>query len=133
MPSVSATFRTGHHPIMFYDDLVLSSLVIDVDGNRMDVKFLRETGAVDDHFTILKGVPAAPLRIVVFTLDNGETTLRFKSVADKTYQVEITDKLEDPDWTPAGGPVTATGATTTWISATPGDGKSFYRISEVDP
>ena len=128
-----ATFRTGHHPIMFYDALVLGSLVIDVDGNRMDVKFLRETGAIDDHFTILKGVPAAPLRVVVFTLDDGEVTLRFKSVAGKTYQVEITNKLEDPDWTPVGGPVTATGATTTWTSAAPGDGKSFYRISEVNP
>jgi hypothetical protein len=33
----------------------LGSMVIDIDGDRLEAKFLRETGEVDDHFTILKG------------------------------------------------------------------------------
>lgn len=53
-----------NHPAMFVSLDHLGSLVIDVDGYRMDVRFLRETGAVDDSFTLLKGasapVPAAP-------------------------------------------------------------------------
>ncbi len=42
-----------NHPAMFYSMPNLGSLVIDVDGGRMDVKFLRETGAIDDEFTLL--------------------------------------------------------------------------------
>jgi hypothetical protein len=33
------------------------TLVIDVDSNRLDVRYLRENGAIDDSFTIIKGVP----------------------------------------------------------------------------
>jgi hypothetical protein len=39
-----ATSRTGHHPIMCFDELQTGSLVIDVSGHRLDAKFLRETG-----------------------------------------------------------------------------------------
>ena len=128
-----ATFRTGHHPIMFYDELVLGSVVIDVNTNRMDVKFLRETGAIDDHFTILKGVSAEPLRIVVFRIDGGEITLRWKSIAGRSYQVQSSPTLESPDWTPAGSIITATGATTSWAGGLIEPEKAFYRVVEIAP
>ncbi|HEX7897825.1 MAG TPA: metallophosphoesterase [Planctomycetota bacterium] len=44
-----------NHPAMVVSLNLLGSLVIDVAGNRMDVKFLRETRAVDDFFSIVKG------------------------------------------------------------------------------
>jgi hypothetical protein len=44
-----------NHAAMFRSLNRLGSLVLDVEGQRMDVKFLRETGQVDDYFTILKG------------------------------------------------------------------------------
>ncbi len=44
------------HPAHFYAVLNRGSVVIDVNGGQMDVKFLRETGAVDDYFTLTKGV-----------------------------------------------------------------------------
>jgi hypothetical protein len=47
------------HPAMFLSLERLGSLVLDVDGNRLQARFLRETGAVDDTFTIVKG-PAGP-------------------------------------------------------------------------
>ena len=43
------------HPAMFISLSVLGSLVLDVDGNRLDATFLQSTGAVRDTFTILKG------------------------------------------------------------------------------
>lgn len=48
------------HPAMFVSMTQLGSMVLDVNGNRLDAKFLRETGAIDDSFTILKGPPATP-------------------------------------------------------------------------
>ena len=43
------------HPAMFVSLNQLGSMVLDVAGNRMDVKFIRETGAITDYFTLLKG------------------------------------------------------------------------------
>ncbi len=42
------------HPAMFYSADRLGSVVIDVDDQSLNVKFLRETGKVDDFFTMNK-------------------------------------------------------------------------------
>ncbi len=44
-----------NHPAMFFSELELGSVVIDVDGPVLRAKFLRETGAEDDWFTMVKG------------------------------------------------------------------------------
>jgi hypothetical protein len=77
-------------------------MVIDISGNRLDAKFLRETGAVDDHFSIIKGAQPEALRISTFLVKDGETVLRWKSIAGKAYRVERSATLEHPVWTPVG-------------------------------
>jgi acid phosphatase type 7 len=47
------------HPAMFLSLEELGSLVLDIDGNRLQARFLRETGEVDDSFVIVKGEAAA--------------------------------------------------------------------------
>lgn len=45
------------HPAMAYSaggDSITGSMVIDVDSNRLDARFITSTGNVVDHFTILK-------------------------------------------------------------------------------
>lgn len=49
-----------NHPAMFISLNQLGSMVLDLNGNRLDAKFLRETGAVADSFTILKGTAPPP-------------------------------------------------------------------------
>ncbi len=50
-----------NHPAMYYSTLTYGSLVIDVDGLRLDGTFLSDSGTVDDTFTIIKsGYPGAP-------------------------------------------------------------------------
>lgn len=52
----------------------LGSLVVDVDGNRMDVQFLREASTpdaapvFDDYFSLIKGVPPPPPGTCPWTL-----------------------------------------------------------------
>jgi len=46
-------------PAMYYGESAFGSLVIDVDGNTLNATFLRDTGATNDHFTIVKG-PLTP-------------------------------------------------------------------------
>ena len=47
------------HPAMVRALNVLGSLVLDVDGDRLDAKFLDDSGVVRDSFAIVKG-PVAP-------------------------------------------------------------------------
>lgn len=127
-----ATSRHGRHPIMYFDELEVGSLVIDINGKRLDAKFLRETGAIDDHFTILKGVAPETLRICTFNIQNGEAIVRWKSVAGETYQVQQAATLEPGAWMNAGDPITATGATSTWTGpVNPGETQRFYRVVQV--
>ena len=55
--SGQATGGALNHPAMFIALNNLGSMVLDVNGNRLDAKFLRETGAIADNFTLIKGSP----------------------------------------------------------------------------
>lgn len=48
---------TLNHPAMFVSLNVLGSMVLDVNGLSLNAKFLDNTGAVRDYFTINKGTP----------------------------------------------------------------------------
>jgi PKD repeat protein len=48
------------HPVMVSSLYVNGSLILDVDGNRLDARMLDTTGAVLDAFTLIKGQPAEP-------------------------------------------------------------------------
>jgi len=121
------------HPAMFTGMSKLGSLVIDVNGQRLDAKFLRETGEIDDYFTIIKGTPAEPVRLATFTITGGTVSARWKSTAGRTYRVERTLDLKNPGWLAESGPVVASGATTSWSGpATPGANESYYRVVQLD-
>lgn len=68
-----------NHPAMFISLNNLGSMVLDVDAGRLDVKFLRETGAIADYFTILKGATTYALNptttSVGFAAGSGNVTL----------------------------------------------------------
>lgn len=49
-----ATGGTLDHPAMCVSLNNLGSLVLDVNSNRLDAKFIRENGTTNDYFTILK-------------------------------------------------------------------------------
>lgn len=43
-----------NHPAMFVSLNMLGSMVLDFSGNRLDARFIRETGAVADSFSMIK-------------------------------------------------------------------------------
>ncbi|HKX99799.1 MAG TPA: metallophosphoesterase family protein [Steroidobacteraceae bacterium] len=47
------------HPVMYTSRSILGSMVIDIDGNRLDATQLDNTGATVDSFTIVKGADQA--------------------------------------------------------------------------
>ena len=125
--------RYGHHPAMFTDELQTGSLVLEINSNRLDAVFLRETGAIDDAFTIIKGSPA-PLRLCTFIIQNGKIITRWKSIRGQSYRLERTEIGQMPDWQPASDTVVAIGATTSWTNDMPaGTIANFYRVTQLAP
>ena len=43
------------HPAMHLSVNVLGSVILDIDGNRLDATFLDQEGVVQDYYTIIKG------------------------------------------------------------------------------
>lgn len=116
------------HPAMFISLNNLGSLVVDVDTNRMDVKFLRETGATGDYFTLIKGgavtpPPPAPTGLTA-TPGNAQVTLNWAAVSGATsYDVKRA--------TVSGGPYTtvATGVTSPSFTNTGlNNGTTYYFV-----
>ncbi|MEK6323685.1 MAG: fibronectin type III domain-containing protein [Acidobacteriota bacterium] len=69
-----------NHPAMFISLNSLGSMVLDVDGNRLDAKFLNSTGVVADHFTVIKGTtpptpPAAPTGLTAAAVSSSQINL----------------------------------------------------------
>jgi acid phosphatase type 7 len=62
---------TLNHPAMYVSLNTLGSMVLDVNGGRMDVKFLSDLGAVADSFTMLKGVANAAPTVALTSPANG--------------------------------------------------------------
>ena len=49
-----ATFGTMNHPAMCFSVLELGSVILDINGTRLDSTFLRDNGTIRDSYTILK-------------------------------------------------------------------------------
>jgi hypothetical protein len=99
-------------------------MVLEIHANRLDAQFLRETGAVDDEFTIIKG--ATPLRVTQAQFVNGTATLRWNSVPDREYHIEFAPTLPVNSWTNISGAIRGTDATTEWNGPA---SAGFYRIA----
>lgn len=127
-----ATYRTGFHPAMYHDELETGSLVIDVEGDRLDMQFLRETGAVDDSFTLLKSNEPEPLRIVKLQTDSRQLTLSFRTMIGRRYHLQQNQALGLDGWESLGESVEATGALTQInLPVSRESGAGFFRVVEA--
>lgn len=72
---------TLNHPAMFISLNNLGSMVLDVNGDTLDAKFIRENGVIADYFRIVKGsivvpvVPAAPSNLVATAVSRTQINL----------------------------------------------------------
>jgi hypothetical protein len=128
--SVVDTF--GHHPVMFFDKKQRGSLVLDVDGHRLDAKFLNDSGKVDDSFTLIKGNPE-PVRVVNIALANGKISLRWKSIRGQRYRIESSSNQHRSGWQPISSPLTASGATSSWTNRMSGGPMGLFRVVQLAP
>ena len=102
-----------NHPIMVTSLLVLGSVILDVNGDRLDARFLDKDGQVRDSFALLK----APLVTVSATQANaaeagpaaGRVTLSRASDLSRPLSVNLTlggTAAAGVDYQPVSGPAT---------------------------
>lgn len=118
------------HPAMFVSYLRMGSLVLDIDGTTLRAQFLRETGAIDDNFSIFKD-SGAEIRFTRYQFANGSMALVWQSNPGHHYEVEYTPRLSPASWVGVSGQLTATNNTTSWTHS-PASTNGFYRIRALD-
>jgi hypothetical protein len=98
-----------NHPAMFYDALRLGSLLVDINGPRLDAWFLNSNGFVDDAFTILKGATWRPLTRIDHQLQDGMLRLTWDTRPDRWYGVQQATDLKQASWEASSSTAFGTG------------------------
>jgi hypothetical protein len=126
-----ATYGALNHPAMYISWLRMGSLVLDIDGQTLQAKFLRENGDIDDYFSMIK--VNSMLRVTALRQAADSVTLTWQSLPGKQYQVAHTPELTSPVWNPVSGSIPSLGNKTTWThGVAPGSGAGFYRVIELE-
>ena len=79
--SGQASGGTLNHPVMYVSLDNLGSMVLDVSGDRLDAKFLRENATVADSFTIQKTPGNMPPNVSMTSPANGATFVAPANIA----------------------------------------------------
>src|SRR6185369_1625348 len=70
------------HPAHYVSINELGSLIVDVNGKRLDAMFLNSSGVSSDHFTLIKEpLPAVPVNLVARMLDANTVALSWIDLA----------------------------------------------------
>src|SRR3989441_4738450 len=103
-----------NHPAMYISLNVLGSLVLDVNGSRLDAKFLNSSGSTQDHFTIKKDLGTSTFD---FSLTNGgsKSVTQGASVSNTLSATLVSGTTQSVSFSASGLP---TGASASFSSTT---------------
>jgi hypothetical protein len=97
---------------MFVSLMELGSMVLDIDGHRLEAKFLRENGVIQDCFTIVKG-GSPGFRITAISISGNTLTLTWNSALQTNYRVQRADNLHAM-WTTISPDIAGDANSTSW-------------------
>lgn len=95
---------TLNHPAMFISLNNLGSMVLDVNGDTLDAKFLRENGAIADYFRIVKGTvapvpPAAPSNLSATTISSNQINLSWTDNSNNENGFKVEQSTDGTNFT----------------------------------
>ncbi|HEU4776742.1 MAG TPA: DNRLRE domain-containing protein [Telluria sp.] len=121
---------TLNHPAMFVSLNELGSMILDVSGQTMDIKYLNNNGSVRDYFTISKNTtttpPAAPSGLTAAAASSSAINLSWNDNANNETGFDIERSADNINWSllaTVGSNVRAYGNTGLAASTT-----YFYRV-----
>ena len=86
-------FPPRFHPAMRVSLTGFGSMILDIDGLRLDAKFLTETGSIADYFTIRKGMPPDDVRPTLsFERAGSQATIRWPTSL-RPFRLEASGQL----------------------------------------
>jgi hypothetical protein len=103
------------HPAMFVAWNLVGSVVVDVDGDRLDGVFLDDAGGIRDHFTLLKHDPLPTSSTTTTTTTSTTMPADTTTTTSATTTTAITTTVTTTSTT---APTTSTTTTTTTTSTT---------------
>ena len=86
-----------NHPVMVASDGgddAYGSMMFEVNGNRLDGKYIKSNGVIHDHFTIIKPDGSTPVFASVDKLDEIQGVKLFPNPTDSEFQISFTLKKE---------------------------------------
>ena len=87
------------HPAMVVSLNSLGSMVVNIDGNRMDVDFIDNVGTTLDNFTLFKGPRSDPIPDITANNMDGPVVVPQGSNLDVSISLDAEDYDGDPaDW-----------------------------------
>lgn len=94
---------TLNHPAMFLSLNELGSMVLDVSGQTMDIKYLNNNGTVRDYFTISKGttqptIPAAPGGLTATAASSSAINLAWSDNSNNETGFDIERSTDNANW-----------------------------------
>lgn len=121
------------HPVMVHSANALGSLVMDIGSDTLKARFLRETGVIEDSFTLVKNPALALPRIRFVGVRDGLFTLRWTTVSGGIYRV-LRRRTFDRPWAVAADNLAGSGAVIEWADPNwklrP---SAFYQVEKASP
>jgi hypothetical protein len=117
-----------NHPVMFFGRNLPGSVVLDIDGNRLDAVFIRDTGLIEDSFTMIKG---APPRLKLAGHPGADSPIRLFGLTGKTYVLQATTNFVD--WVSLRTNTIPVDTFDFSDGEASDIGKRFYRVKQVAP
>lgn len=122
---------TLNHPAMFLSLNELGSMVLDVSGQTMDIKYLNNNGAVRDYFTISKGatppaIPAAPGGLTATAASSSAINLAWTDNSNNETGFDVERSSDNVNWAalaPVGSNIQSYGNTGLAAST-----RYYYRV-----
>ncbi len=125
--SGQATTGATNHPAMFYSALSLGSVVLDFNSNRLDAVFLRDTGVINDSYTIIKDGTYPPQLTELMPQENGNFQFTVLTRGYRTNIVEATADLAAA-WRPLSTNTTTNSAFIFTHTNALTNSTQFYRV-----